>query len=159
MSQLRMPIGTSSSKSLTRNVLRVFNELEGCRCQETRRRQCWSIVEVRWRRRGTLPARPTEALCSPPGASSRPCDAPASRRPSLLPETRTQSFENTQYIPGQALRTADSPRKVSHPLRCSETGEPNLRQWTVHKGENREPAAPAMREGGHSASRTSRWPQ
>jgi hypothetical protein len=43
-------------------------------------------------RRGALtpqgrppPARPTGALCSRPGASSRPCDAPASRRPSLLP--------------------------------------------------------------------------
>jgi predicted nucleotidyltransferase len=34
-------------KSLTRNVLCIFNELEGCPRQETRRRRCRSIVEVR----------------------------------------------------------------------------------------------------------------
>jgi hypothetical protein len=77
--------------------------LEGRPRQETGRRRCWSIVEGRRRRRGTLPTRPTGALCSRPGASSRPCDAPASRRPSLLPETRTQGFENTLYVSGRTL--------------------------------------------------------
>jgi uncharacterized protein (TIGR02466 family) len=42
-------------------------------------------------------------LCSRPGASSRPCDAPASRRPSLLPGARTQGFENTPYVSERAL--------------------------------------------------------
>ena len=45
-----------------------------------------------------------KALCSRPDASRRPCDAPASRRPPLLPGARTQGFENTQYIIGRTLK-------------------------------------------------------